>query len=437
MSAAVTSLRRALRADVPAAERRLRVLLSAYACHPNEGSEPAVGWHWLLGIAQRHDVWLLTEAQRYAAPVAEAIASTPALASAVRVIGVPRKRHAERWLGAAAYYLTYRQWQQTAYEYAKQLHRDVRFDVVHQLNMIGYREPGYLWQLDAPFVWGPLGGYAQFAWRYLPAVGLRGAMTLGARNVANAVQMRGSPRVRRAMARAHQVIAATHTDAAAIRRHYGRHATVIAETGCEAPLYDHVRTLHPGQILRVLWCGLLLPRKALGLALRAVARASEKAPIDLHIYGHADDPAVARRLAKRLGIAHACTFHGRVPRHQMLDAMRRAHVLLFPSLLEATSATVPEALSLGLPVLCHRVCGHGDAVDDSCGVRVPLDTPARSVDEFASALVDLSTCPERLRALSVGAIRRARALRWHHKGTAVEVLYREAAESASARAGSV
>jgi glycosyltransferase involved in cell wall biosynthesis len=412
------------------------VLLSAYACHPHEGSEPAVGWNWLLGIAQRHDVWLLTEAQRYASPVAEAIAAFPSLAQAVRVIGIPRERHAERWLGAAAYYRTYRRWQQSAYEYGAQLHRMERFDLVHQLNMIGYREPGYLWQLDAPFIWGPLGGYAQFAWRYLPATGWRGAVTLGARNVANAVQMRGSSRVRRAMERAQHVIAATRTDRDAIQRHYGRVATVIAETGCEAPMYDHVRTLQPGQILRVLWCGLLLPRKALSLALRAVARASEQAAIDFHIYGHTGDAAAERRLAKRLGVAHACTFHGRVPRHQMLDAMCRAHVLLFPSLLEATSATVPEALSLGLPVLCHRICGQGDAVDDSCGVRVPVETPERSVKGFARALVDLGEHPERLRQLSDGAIRRARTLRWHHKATALDMLYRDAAESTSAGAGS-
>lgn len=274
MNAAVMPLRRAARTDTPPASRRLRVLVNAYACHPDQGSEPGVGWNWLLGIAQHHDVWLLTEAQRYAQPVAEAIAATPSLARAITVIGVPRERHGESWLGPAAYYRTYRRWQRLAYEYAVDLHEKVRFDVVHQLNMIGYREPGYLWQLDAPFIWGPLGGYAQFAWRYLPAIGWRGALTLGARNVVNALQMRRSARVRCAMERAKHVIAATRTDYDAIQRHYGRTATVIAETGCEAPLLDHVRTLQPGQILRVLWCGRLVPSKALSLALRAVAAAS-------------------------------------------------------------------------------------------------------------------------------------------------------------------
>src|ERR1039458_2632356 len=40
----------------------LRVLLSAYACEPGRGSEPAVGWNWVPHIAKRHDVWVITRA---------------------------------------------------------------------------------------------------------------------------------------------------------------------------------------------------------------------------------------------------------------------------------------------------------------------------------------------------------------------------------------
>ena len=38
-----------------------KVLLSAYACEPNRGSEPGVGWNWAIEIAKRgHDVVVLT-----------------------------------------------------------------------------------------------------------------------------------------------------------------------------------------------------------------------------------------------------------------------------------------------------------------------------------------------------------------------------------------
>jgi len=38
----------------------MKVLLSAYLCEPEKGSELAVGWNWVLQIARFHDVWVLT-----------------------------------------------------------------------------------------------------------------------------------------------------------------------------------------------------------------------------------------------------------------------------------------------------------------------------------------------------------------------------------------
>ena len=49
--------------------------------------------------------------------------------------------------------------------------------MLHQLNMIGFREPGYLWKLSqengVPFVWGPIGGQKQFPTAYLQGAGLK------------------------------------------------------------------------------------------------------------------------------------------------------------------------------------------------------------------------------------------------------------------------
>ena len=43
--------------------------------------------------------------------------------------------------------------------------------MLHQLNMIGFREPGYLWKLsketDIPFVWGPVDAKDKFPVAYL------------------------------------------------------------------------------------------------------------------------------------------------------------------------------------------------------------------------------------------------------------------------------
>ena len=38
-----------------------RILLSAYACEPDRGSEPGVGWSWAVELSRLgHQVWVLT-----------------------------------------------------------------------------------------------------------------------------------------------------------------------------------------------------------------------------------------------------------------------------------------------------------------------------------------------------------------------------------------
>ena len=39
----------------------MKILLSAYACEPNLGSEPGVGWNWAIELTRLgNEVWVLT-----------------------------------------------------------------------------------------------------------------------------------------------------------------------------------------------------------------------------------------------------------------------------------------------------------------------------------------------------------------------------------------
>ena len=40
--------------------KRTKVLMSAYACEPNKGSEPGVGWNWALHMSKEYEVYVIT-----------------------------------------------------------------------------------------------------------------------------------------------------------------------------------------------------------------------------------------------------------------------------------------------------------------------------------------------------------------------------------------
>lgn len=52
----------------------------------------------------------------------------------------------------------YYMWQKAAYKEAKKLHATKQFDVAHVISIADFRFPGYLWKLNIPFIFGPVGG---------------------------------------------------------------------------------------------------------------------------------------------------------------------------------------------------------------------------------------------------------------------------------------
>ena len=42
---------------------KINVLISAYACAPNMGSEPGMAWNWIVNIAKHCRVFVITEGE--------------------------------------------------------------------------------------------------------------------------------------------------------------------------------------------------------------------------------------------------------------------------------------------------------------------------------------------------------------------------------------
>src|SRR4029077_2208996 len=95
-------------------------------------------------------------------------------------------------------YWAYHIWHRYAYRTAKRLHAQVNFDIAHQVTFTSFREPGYLCRLGIPFVWGPVGGAQNYAWRFLRGAGVKTACSEAFRSLLNTLQLYGSPRVRSA-----------------------------------------------------------------------------------------------------------------------------------------------------------------------------------------------------------------------------------------------
>jgi glycosyltransferase involved in cell wall biosynthesis len=123
---------------------------------------------------------------------------------------------------------------------------------------------------------------------------------------------------------------------------------------------------------------------------------------------------------------------GWLDRSRAIEVMRAGHVLLITSLRDLTSTVTVEGMGLGLPVVCPDHCGFADAVDDTCGIRVPVRLPDEFVEGVAEAIERLGTDESARRGFAEGALRKARWYDWDAKAQQVDELYRAAVAAGKA-----
>lgn len=416
---------------------RLKVLVSAYACHPlaTEASFPGeaiLGWNVVRELSRAHDVTVLT--RPYNREALEKGLRERGLEAACVAVPLPRALEPllKHYLGFSLYYLL---WQLAAYRTARRLVRDRPFDLFHQVTFANDWMPSFIGAyLPLPFVWGPLGGAHRTPAALLPELGPRFRRKERVREALKDL-WRATPFRRRAMKRAAAVLVCNRETEAALAAAAGPRLRFFPVNGIaaeELPAAPETAAAAatdraPGAGLRVLFAGRLDPIKGLKLGVRAFAKLLESDPgAAFEIVGSGEAEAEVRALIGTLGLESRITMTPWLARAALQERFRAADVLLFPSFRDGGGAVVVEAMAWAKPVVCVDTGGPAFHVRDGWGLKVPPADPESVVAGLAAALARLAADPA-LRA-RLGRAGRERVLAyylWDRLGERLGEIYRE------------
>lgn len=420
-----------------------KVLVNAYAVSPKWGSEPGMGWNWVSNLAKHCEMYVITEGE-WRKEIEDVLAE--AIENGVDASGHLTREQAERlhfyynplpdkirkmcWnQGDWRFYYYYRKWQEKTLEIGREIMKQFDIDIVHQLNMIGYREPGMMWKIsEKPFVWGPFGGCELMPEAYLEGEGIKLKFITWLKNRINDWQRKHHSRFLKAVHRADGLCNATKGVNVFIKAHHRPDAVLLNETGCYVKQPKDV--LANGEDFNLMWVGKFDYRKQLGIALNAVAKLKDCKGIKLHICGdgYESDTKKYHALCDELGINDMVVWHGKVPNAEVQKMMSESQLLLFTSIMEGTPHVVMEALGNNLPTLCIDTCGQGDCVNEKCGLKVPLSNPKQNAEDFAAAIRDTYSNPEKLANLKSHCYERQLELSWDARVQVMLGIYEKAVE---------
>jgi glycosyltransferase involved in cell wall biosynthesis len=408
--------------------KRLKVLVSAYACEPDKGSEPGVGWNWARQIARFHDVWVITRASNRK-HIEQALTKAPI--ANVHWVYFDLPRWARFWkkgqLGVHPYYYL---WQIGAYLIGKRLHREASFDLAHHLTFGIDWIPSFLAFLPIPFVWGPIVGAQSVAESFRCTLPWKAQMQEQIRTWVRQFS-RVDPLVCLAARRAALGVASTPEAAEHLSRlgcqevvlhpSVGMSSRDIETLSCaRLPKESHSR-------VRFVSVGNLLAFKGHGLALRAFAEAQSRFPqVEWWIIGDGPERDRLIHLTDQLAIRDKVHFWGRMSRQQVLARLLECHALLYPCLRGAISMACLEAMAVGLPVICLDLGGPASQVTDETGFKVPAIAPAQVVNDLTKAMLLLARHPDRRKRMGEAAQKRvAEYFDWDKKAEWTRDVYRQ------------
>jgi glycosyltransferase involved in cell wall biosynthesis len=363
--------------------QRLNVLISAYACEPNKGSEPEVGWQWALQMARFHEVTVLTRANNRAV-IEAGLASLRERQPRPRFVYHDRHPFLMHLKGRLkTIQLYYLLWQKSARAVIERLHGVHQYDLMHHVTFAGFRYPVAVWGHQVPCIWGPVGGIESIPagllpWRH-PGSLIREVLR-NASNLLQATPVHLLPR----RARATTLLLASTARMQQTFARLGAQSRLMPTIGlnpAEMPYRPHSPSEGP---LRLLFVGNIIALKGLDLALEALEAAGVQATLTL--VGAGNYLGVVKGKAEALGLGSRVAFKGRLPREQVLRLYADYDLFFFPSLHDTGGCAVIEAMFNDLPVLCLDCGGPAVAVRQNCGIKVPLGPRPEVIAGLAKAI---------------------------------------------------
>jgi len=396
------------------------IIVITYDISPYRGSEASVSWNYVSNMGGHDHLIVLygrgkDEIEKYL--------DSHQMPN-VKFINIPYVQTTGRGLMMdIKYNLNYRRWQYQTYLKAKEIIEHEYVDVIHYLNPIGFKEPGFCWKIKSvPYVWGPIQGVENRPIALFPALSLKGKVNALVRRVVHNGMLWCLPRVRKALRRADAVFAATPNTVKQLKRIHHRDAIYLPENGILKMERTEPVTLKG--TLNLIWVGSIDERKALGILISALGKMKHD-NWHLNVLGDGPLRGKCEQLAQELGIYDKITFHGKVDRTQVQLVFAQSHIHVISSLGEGNPTVLWEAFSKAIPTLTLDHCGMAGVVSSECGIKIPIHSYQQVIDDMAEAIDNLIVHPNEIERLSKGTIECAKKFMWKNRIALYDKVYEE------------
>ena len=329
----------------------MNILLAAYACEPNNGSEPEVGWQMVIQIAKRlqnDKVYVITKKNNKEIIEKEDYPSNLIFYYYELPKWLSFYKKGQR--GVRTYYYI---WMIAAAMYMKK--QNLSLQIVQHITFVNDWLPSFWFLLkkkQTKFIWGPIGSHDPINTKFLD--GFKRKLVEKIRIFLQKVFRNMDPFFHITKNRADCIIGINDEVKKKLNLSNGKYFVAEPAIAMKKTFIDAITPDKPeNKKFTILSVGRLMYIKNFKMTILAFSQFVKNNPdidTELKIIGKGEDREMLKRLVKQEGIEEYVDFVGQIPLDEVFSEFNRANLFLFPSL-ENAGFVFLEAMSFSLPIV--------------------------------------------------------------------------------------
>lgn len=358
---------------------KYKILLSAYACEPNKGSEPEVGWMWAITLSQLgHEVHVVTRLNNKQ-NIEELINNKKFKNLYFHYFDYPN------WIiklikkkSNPHSYVYFFIWQIGIFFSTRPLIKKKKFDFIQHITFVSLRFPSFLCLYNIPFIFGPVSGGDTIPKQLMKEFSFYSKFKEFIRNLSNRyIQI--SPLMNLTFLNSKKILVNNAETKKLIPYIYHHKIEEMLAVGMNNNGSHKIKLDKDNSVFNICFAGNLIELKGILIVLKTFSSLKVKNHnIKLTIIGSGPYELKFKKAAIKLQIEKDVNWLGKIERDELLSIFNKSDLLLYPSLRDSGGLVVLEALSQGLPVATLNLGGPGEIINNDCGIKIDVNNKSES-----------------------------------------------------------
>lgn len=363
----------------------MKIVISAYDCSPDHGSEAGLGWNWVMAASKYVDfdkVHVITT-DRYEKNIKGYMAEHSYEMKRLQFHFLPLPLSGLQKLNQRFKYII---WQWKVGNLVKELCKKEDISFLHHVTWATCVLPTFLYRGGVPFVYGPIGGGERIPQCVDIKMSKRDAFVERIRNTVADISVH-IPANKKAYKKAAIILSTTEETKRLIPSKFQNKVRIMQAIGVNAlPEVRHEAKSTNDEFI-VLLAARMLCWKGVDIAIEAFKKLEKQdKSIKLKIAGIGRNVEHYKSMASGLSNVQ---FLGEVPHSHMERIYQNADILLNCSLHDSGCMVVLEAMSYGLPIVAIRTGGPAVLADEKCALLVEPKAVDQMVSEICEKIIML------------------------------------------------